>query len=77
MLLPFYFPTPVSLNRMVTGSESDVEEKSLPPSMSRFLPNISGAIDQLVPRPPRFEVSRSYAIINTHKHTHKMSSLNE
>jgi hypothetical protein len=69
MLLPFYFPTPVPLDRMLSGSESDVEEKSLPLSLSRFLPNISGAIDQLVTRPPRFEVSRSYAIINTHTHT--------
>jgi hypothetical protein len=34
-----------------------------------FLPNISGAIAQLVPRPLRFEMSTSYAIINTHTHS--------
>lgn len=59
MLLIFYFPTPVSLDRMLSGSESDVEEKSLPPSLSLLLPNISGATAELVPKPPRFDVSRS------------------
>jgi len=66
MLLPFYFPTPVSLDRMLIGSESDVEGKSLPPSQSLFLPNISCAIAQLVPRAPRFEVSKPHTIIKTH-----------
>lgn len=77
MLLPFYFPTPVSLDRMLSGSESDVEDKSLPLSLSLLLPNISGAIAQLVPRPSRFEVPRTYTIINTHTHTIARSSLNE
>jgi len=67
MLLKFYFPTPVSLDRMLSGYESDVEEKSLPLSLSLLLPNISGATAELMPKQPRFEVSRSYAIINTHK----------
>jgi hypothetical protein len=47
MLLPFYFPTLVSLDRMLSGSESDVKEKSLPLSLSLLLPHISGATVQL------------------------------
>ena len=62
-LLPFYFPTPVSLDRMLSGSESDTKGNSPPLTLPLPLPKISVATAQFVPRLPRFVVSRSYTIL--------------